>query len=47
MHSDKAGILLTTADGVNYKTETENVFENFYWNKDLFYFSIYSKGPNY
>lgn len=39
-------MLLLDTDGMMYKTETENVFEGFYKNKELYEVENYSKESN-
>ena len=40
-------MLLTDVDGLMYKVEAENVYEDFYKYKELFGFSSYPKDPKY
>ena len=40
-------MLVTDTDNVIYKIETQNVYENFYKNKELFDFNNYKKDPKY
>ena len=40
-------MLVTDTDNVIYKIETQNVYEDFYKNKELFDFNNYKKDPKY
>ena len=42
-YGDKAEMLLTDNNSLMYKIEAENVYEDFYKDKELFDFSDYSK----
>ena len=40
-------MLLTDADSLMYKIETENIYEDYHKDKELFDFSNYSKDSKY
>ena len=42
-----AKLLFTDIDSLVYETETVDVHENFYWDKNLFYFSDYSQDSTF
>ena len=46
-YGDKAEMLLADIDSLMYKIEAENVYENFYKDKDLFDLSNYPKDTKY
>ena len=46
-YGDKAETLLTDTDGLRYKIETENFYDELYQDKELFDFSNYQKGSKY
>ena len=46
-YGDKAEMLLTDTDSLMYKIEAENVYEDFYKDKELFDLSNYPKDSKY
>ena len=46
-HSDRTETLLTDTDSLIYKTKAENIYEEFYKDKELFDCSNYPKDSKY